>query len=132
AGKAECVPTLLTLFEQAKSDPPRKALLAALQPYTDPRIGDTLLQHYPKLSPDLRGRAQALLASRPASAWALVKAVDAGRINAKEVGLDPVRQLAQHKDKELHKLVEKHWGRVGAATAGEKLSRIRYIATALT
>jgi putative membrane-bound dehydrogenase-like protein len=132
AGRAECVPALLTLFEQAKGDPLRKALLAALQPYTDTRIGESLLRHYPKLSADLRGRAQALLASRPASARALVQAVEAGHISAKEIGLDPVRQLAQHKDKELLKLVEKYWGRVGAATAGEKVTRIRYIATALT
>lgn len=58
AGKAECVPTLLQLFDQAKTDALRKALLAALQPYPDVRIGEAVLQRYPKWSADLRGRAQ--------------------------------------------------------------------------
>jgi putative heme-binding domain-containing protein len=36
-----------------------------------------------------------------------------------------------HKSPELDKLVEKHWGKVGVETAGEKISRIRSIANIL-
>jgi putative heme-binding domain-containing protein len=39
--------------------------------------------------------------------------------------------MAQHADPAIRPLIEKHWGKVGPATAGEKLARIRYLAYAL-
>ena len=50
-----------------------------------------VLDAYPKLSAALRGQAQTLLCSRPASALAFLQAVDAGKINPKEVPLDQLR-----------------------------------------
>src|SRR5207248_1603243 len=94
----------------------------------DPSVTETVLSLYPKLSADLRGRAQTLLCSRPASTLALLKAVDAGKIDPKEIPLDQLRRVRAHKSEELDKLVEKHWGKVGVETAGEKISRIRSIA----
>ena len=110
---------LLQLFDQAKTDALRKALVAALQPYQDPR---NRRSPPAALSEAIGGPARpgsGLLANRQASALALVQEVERGRIGAKEIGLAQVRQLAQHKDKELQRLVAKHWGRIGAATAGE-------------
>jgi putative membrane-bound dehydrogenase-like protein len=126
-GKSECVPLLLRIFGESKKESLRSAVLSALQPFADPRISAAVLADYPKLSPNLRGGAQTLLCSRPASTLELLKAVDAGRITAKEVPLDQVRRIAQYKDDKIRRLVEKHWGKVGPAAAGEKVARIRHI-----
>jgi putative heme-binding domain-containing protein len=104
------------------------AALAALQPFQDKEIPETVLAVYPKLPADLRGKAQALLCSRPASALEFLKAVDAGRVNPKEVPLEQLQRVVQYKDEQIGRLVEKHWGKVGPATEGEKVSRIRSIA----
>src|SRR5205085_8506413 len=44
---------------------------------------------------------------------------------------DQLQRLAQFDDEQIRKLVEKHWGKVGQATPGEKLTRIRNVTTAL-
>ncbi len=127
AGKAECVPVLLKVLTEAKSDALRRAALSALQPFPEPRVAEAVLALYPKLPAGLRGQAQTLLASRPASALAFLRAVDAGRVNPKEVPLDQVRRLAQHRDERALKIIEKHWGKITPATAGEKQARIRSV-----
>jgi putative membrane-bound dehydrogenase-like protein len=131
AGKPDCAPVLLRVLSEASSDRLRAAALAALEPFPDARIADQVLDLYPRLSPALRDRAQALLCSRPASALAFLQAVDTGRVGVKEVPLDRVHHIAAYKDSRLGRLVEKHWGKVGPATAGEKLARIRTVATTL-
>ena len=124
-GKPDCVPVLLGVLETATNDALRGAALAGLQSFPDPAIAPAVLAAYPKLSTTLRGTAQTLLCSRPASAIQFLKVVDAGKIAPKDVSLDQVRRLAQLKDDDAKKLVEKHWGRVAAATSGENETRIR-------
>jgi putative membrane-bound dehydrogenase-like protein len=126
-GKPECVPVLLEVLQGAKSDGLRAAALAAVQPFPDARIAGRLLQLYPKLSADFRSRARSLLVSRPPSALLLLQAVDAGRIDPKEIPLDQLQQAASHKDDRLKGLIDKHWGKVGPATQGEKLARVNSI-----
>jgi putative membrane-bound dehydrogenase-like protein len=128
AGRAECVPVLLGAFDTARSETLRSAILAALQAFPDSHIADRVLAAYPRLSPTLRGRAQSLLCSRPASARAFLETLDAGRIDAKDVPLDQVHRLADFKDPGITHLIEKHWGKVGPASPGEKRARIGYIA----
>jgi putative membrane-bound dehydrogenase-like protein len=126
-GQADCVPVLLDLLDAAKSDALRGAVLSALQPFADPRIAERVLALYPRLSATLRSRALGLLASRLDSVLALLRAVDAGRIAPRDVPLDQVRRLAQHKDERVRQLLVKHWGQIAPATAGEKIARIRSI-----
>ena len=83
AGKSDCVSVLLRVLAEAKSDKVREAALAALQPFAGAMVTKAVLDAYPRLSAGLRGRAQTLLCSRPASALALLRAVDAGSIAAK-------------------------------------------------
>jgi putative membrane-bound dehydrogenase-like protein len=130
-GKPDCVPVLLGVLQSAKSDGLRGAALSALQSFPDPAIASAVLALYPKLSGTARSTAQTLLCSRPASALAFLRAVDAGTITPKEVPLDQVRQLALLKDEAAKKLVEKHWGRVAAATTGENQTRIRNLKAVL-
>src|SRR5262249_31659563 len=77
------------------------------------------------------GRAQTLLCGRPASALAFLQAVDAGKVGPREVPLDQLRRITEFKSPAHDRLVEKHWGRVGPATAGEKQAPARYIGLVL-
>ncbi|HTU90483.1 MAG TPA: PVC-type heme-binding CxxCH protein [Gemmataceae bacterium] len=126
-GKAESVPLLLDLFAAAKTDALRGAVFSALQPFPDTRIAERVLALYPRLSSALRARAQGLLASRPASGLALLRAVDAGRIAPRDLPFDRLQRLTTYKDERIDKLIAKHWGTIAPATAGEKISRIRSI-----
>jgi putative heme-binding domain-containing protein len=128
AGQPDCVPLLLQVLTEARTDALRGAALSALQAFPDRRIPERVLALYPKLSTSLRGRAVTLLCGRPASTLALLEAVDAGRVAPKDVPLAQLQQMALLKDAKLHKLLEKHWGKVGPATSGEKQSRIRSLA----
>jgi putative membrane-bound dehydrogenase-like protein len=132
AGKPRCVPVLLRLLTGKEAEPVRLKALSALQAFADPRISATVLAGFPRMPAPLRGRAQALLCSRPASALAFLKAVDAGRIPVKEVSLDQLHRVSLFKNEAIDRLVRKHWGKVGPATRGEKLTRIRSIAHTLS
>ena len=131
SGSPEVVATLLPLLTGTEPDAIRAAALSALQQFADPAIAPAILAAYARLSPPLRGRAQGLLGGRPASTLALLHAVDRGQIPPTEIPLEQVHRMAQHADPAIRPLIEKHWGKVGPATAGEKLARIRYLAYAL-
>jgi putative membrane-bound dehydrogenase-like protein len=126
-GKPGCVPVLLGVLERARSASVRAAALQALQPFGDPSVAVRVLALYPQLPADVRGRARALLASRAGSARLLVEAVDAGKIDPREIPLDQLQQMAACRDTQLRARIEKRWGRVGPATAGEKLARVNSI-----
>ncbi len=131
AGDAEFGPLLLNLVTGAEPEAVRSAALAGLQPIADPSIAETVLKHYPKLPAPLKPRAQALLFSRPGSSLALLRAVDQGVVPMKEVQVEHARRALEHKQPDIDQLVEKHWGKLGPATEGEKLARVRYLAHAI-
>jgi putative membrane-bound dehydrogenase-like protein len=126
-GRPDCVESLRSVLEKGKSDNLRAAALDALAPFADRTLTERILALYPRMSGRLRGRAQALLCSRPASALALLREVDAGRIKPQEVPLEQVRRVATYKDEAVRKLVAKHWGQVTPASPGEKVARIRSV-----
>jgi putative membrane-bound dehydrogenase-like protein len=127
AGKPDIVPLLLQVLGESGKSALQGAALTALQPFPDRQVGDAVLALYPRLSGDLRSRAQTLLLNRPVSALELLQAVDAGRVNPKEIPLDSVRRVLAYHNVELTHLAEKHWGKIGPATPGEKISRIRSV-----
>jgi putative membrane-bound dehydrogenase-like protein len=106
----------------AKSDAVRVAALAAMETTADPKAVELALAGYPAWSPAVKRRAVALLTSRPAWAKTLLDAVDAGSFPKADLSVDAIRPLAA--DPTLAKLIEKHWGKVGPATSGEKQARI--------
>jgi putative heme-binding domain-containing protein len=122
---------LLRLLDAAEPAAIRLAAMSGLQSFAEPRIAERLLALYPQMPADLRSRAQGLLCSRPASALALLRAVDAGRIAPKEIPLDQLRRITRFKSAAVDRLVAKHWGKVAPASAGEKLTRIRAVAYTL-
>lgn len=127
SSKKECVPILLKVFREAKSDSLRSATLSALQSYADPQIAEMLLTTYPKLSGSLRTKVQGLLSSRSTTALQLVEAVDQGKITPKEIAVDQLRQIALHNNEAINRLLEKHWGKVGASTTGARQARVRSV-----
>src|SRR5439155_4003 len=82
----------------------------ALQPLQAGRIADGVIGLYPRLSGAVRAKAQALLCGRPATALQFLRAVDDGRIAAKDVPLEQLQQILLHDKEPLNRLVEKHWG----------------------
>lgn len=127
SGKPDCVPVLLQVLRDSRKDSLRLAALNALQAYQDPSIPETFLALYPKWPGALRSRAQAILAARPDTALQLLRAVDAGRVAPADVPLEQLQQILLHNREPLNGLVQKHWGKVGRQTAGEKIARIRAV-----
>jgi putative membrane-bound dehydrogenase-like protein len=126
-GKSECIPALDELLTASKSNALRLAALNALQGFPDPQIASQVLSLYPKLSGDLRTRAQTFLFSRPVSALAFLRAVDAARILPADVPLDQLRRAIQYDQSEIKKLVAKHWGQVAAPPPGVRVARINSV-----
>jgi putative heme-binding domain-containing protein len=62
---------------------------------------------------------------RPASARAFLERIDRKEIDAAEVPVDQLRQVALYGDATIDALVHKHWGSVQRGTTEEKLAEIR-------
>jgi putative heme-binding domain-containing protein len=124
-------PLLLTLLPVAKSDALRAAILSGLGSFDDPAIGKAVLEIYAKWSAAAKLRAVQTLVTRKPWAEALFAAVDSGEVPVKDVPIDQVRAAVALNDLVVTKLAEKHFGKVGPATPGEKRARISWLATAM-
>jgi putative heme-binding domain-containing protein len=111
----------------AKSEPEevRLAALDALGRFDRAEPATTILGHYPKLTPKVRSRAIDVLLGRKAWALALLQAVDAGKVPAKDVAVEQLRVVPAYADKHLTALVRKHWGDITSGTPEEKLAEMR-------
>jgi len=118
---------LLSQLTTSKSDALRVGLLNVLEAYPDPKIGETVLAAYPGYSAALKKRAVQLMLSRPAWALGLFKALDAGKFPKTDVTVDQGRIAVGLGDKDVTALVEKQFGKIAAATAGEKQARITWL-----
>ncbi len=127
--RREHLPAFLRILRNSVDNKVRQAVLAALQNFPDPEVAETILEVYPKLPLSLRSRAQTLLAGRPASALSLLKLVDTKKLEPKDVPFEQLQRMMLYKDEQITKLIEKHWGKVGAQSSGEKLSRIRSLSS---
>jgi putative heme-binding domain-containing protein len=120
----KCVPVLLGVLTGARDDALRLQALAALQAYPDPRIGETVLGLYSKLTDEGRAAALAALASRKTWTLKLLEAVDQGKVEKAAVPLDVVRQLTVHRDARITELIARHWGKIDGATTAEMQAEI--------
>jgi putative membrane-bound dehydrogenase-like protein len=125
-GKPDCMETLFP-YLQTGSAAVKGAALAALQPFQDPAVAGVVLQVFPTLSGALRARALSLLTARIPSALLLVKSVDAGRIKPADVPVAELQRMAAYENADLNVLIQKHWGKVGAPTTGEKQAQMASI-----
>ena len=88
----------------------RARMLSALARLNEPRVAEVVLAAYPKMDADLQPKSIELLTQRPIWAKSLFKDIAAKKISKDVVNVNQARQLLATKDKELAKLVEKHWG----------------------
>ena len=101
----------------------RPGALRGLAEYDDPKSSTAILDVYPNLPPDERRDALNTLAARLESAKLLLKQVESGKIQARDLSADLVRQIRNHKNQELDDGLAKFWGNV-RDTAADKLEAI--------
>ncbi len=130
-GKADGLPALLP-FLQSRSSMLQGAALSALQSYKDPSVTAAILQAIPGTSGPLRSRALTLLTARPQSALGLVRLVDRGDLKPAEIPVAELQRIAAFEDPEIAPILQKHWGKVGPATDGEKRAQIHSIKNILS
>jgi putative heme-binding domain-containing protein len=107
-----------------KSDPLLIGLLAGLESFDHDAIGMAVLARYSACSPSVKRRALQLLLSRPNWAIVALKEYDAGNIPRADLSIDLARSAIGLGDKAVTAIVEKHFGKLAPATAGEKQARI--------
>ncbi|MEX0585422.1 MAG: dehydrogenase, partial [Pirellulales bacterium] len=111
-------PKLAATLQALLADPSlRDAALAGLALYDDPETPSKILAAYSQLSANEKRAALATLASRVPYAVALVKAVAAEQVPAKDLSADLVRQLHNLKDESINKMIGDVWGQVRSTPA---------------
>lgn len=113
------------------SDAIKAGLLGGLEAFDDPAVGTFVLAHYADWPAAVRRRAVQLLLARSVWALPLLKQLDAGTFPKADLSVDQARAAVGLGDRAVTALVEKHFGKLTAATAGEKLARIASLQTAL-
>lgn len=117
---------LLAIVSKAPSEHLRGAALRVLALIDHPELPTALIALHQTLSAEAtQTQIRDLLLARRPSAREFLLAVDRGDIPAAAVSLEQVRRVALLEDATLDQLVIKHWGRLQAATAGEKLAEVR-------
>jgi putative membrane-bound dehydrogenase-like protein len=111
---AALLPTLLKLIAEPAL---REPALSGLALYEDPAVPAAVLKIYDDASPTAKRAALATLCSRPAYGVELLKAIEAKQIPASDLSADLVRQLQNHKNAELDKLLAETWGQVRSTPA---------------
>jgi putative heme-binding domain-containing protein len=125
--RAESLPVLMALFRDGKSDKLRAAALTAAQAYGNAKVNDELLAAFSKLTGTLRQQALGILLSRPTTALAVLEQVEAKTLDPKSIPTEQLRPVLDFRNEKIDQLVLKHWGKIGAATPGEKQARIAWL-----
>jgi putative heme-binding domain-containing protein len=119
-----CVPVLLKIIAASRNDGLRAAALGALQSYSDPLIGSTVIGLYRELPDQVRDVAQSLIASRKSWAESFLSQIDAGQIDPKTVSEPTVRRLLLHDSPNIATLCKKHWGELSGPSPEELRGQI--------
>jgi putative heme-binding domain-containing protein len=90
----------------------RAGVIERLSPLGSPRVAEIVLKVYPRLEPELRPRAVALLTERPSWGKALVQAVKDQTIAPADVSLNQLRKLLATKDHAITEAVKAIWGTI--------------------
>jgi putative membrane-bound dehydrogenase-like protein len=121
----------LEQFAAAKSDALRLGLLGGLEAFDADAIGAKVRAGYSAYPPAVKARAVRFLLTRPNWALPFLTAWEAGTIPRADVTVDHARAAVGLGSKDVTALVEKHFGKVAPATAGEKQARIGGLTIAL-
>src|SRR5687768_5856890 len=127
-GDPSLVPTLQSLV---KDPAVRESAIKGLAGFDDPKTPAVLIAAYGSFDTPSKLAAINTLASRKPYAKELMKAVQAGKIPAKELTAATVRTLRQHADKEIDAWTTSVWG-VARNTPEDKLKQIEQYKQVLT
>ncbi len=108
----------------AKTDSLRSGLLDAASLGGNAKTMETIFTLYPTWSAGVKKKAIGVLVSRPTWARELFLRYAAGTFPKSDLTLDHAKIAVTLNDPELTSQVEKHFGKFGPATAGEKQARI--------
>jgi putative membrane-bound dehydrogenase-like protein len=124
----DLAPTLQGLLaEQAMRD----VALNGLALYNDPKTPDAVIQLFNDFTLEEKQKAIATLASRPAYALELLRAIEHGKINKTDVSAEVARQLHNLNDDEINERLTELWGQV-RTSAEDKLKLIEEYKQLLT
>ncbi len=122
---------MLAVMNLTKDQKLRQSILTAMAVYADPGIDEYLLKKAMVFTPTDRAAIRRVLFSRSVTAMKYLELVDAKKLPAAEVPLTELRPLLEFNDKPLSAIIEKHYGKIGPATPGEKVARITWIGVVL-
>jgi len=108
AQDAELARVLLSLLDD---EAVRVDALRALSGRADDRVPAAIAERWASLGREEREAAIAVMTSRREFARALIAAVGAGRIQARDIPADAVRRLRAFRDRDLDRAVAESWGR---------------------
>ncbi len=109
----------------------RQSILASMAAYADSGVDEYLLKTAEFLTPSDRAAVRRVLFTRPATAMRYLELIDGKKLPATEVPLTELRPLLAFNDKPLAAIIEKHYGKIGPATPGEKQARITWVGVIL-
>lgn len=98
----------------------RRTALAAIGRLESPEVGETVLDAYDKMEPDLRPSAIELLTSRSAWAKQLLAAIKENRVPREVMSVNHVRKLLASNDQELVDQVTASWGALRTERSPER------------
>ena len=121
----DLLPLLLQLVGDGSTriTPVHTTALRGLAAYDNPGVPEHILKMYPWFPRPSREEAVNTLATRPASARLLLKAVGEGRIHKSHISAYQARQMASLRDEEVLEALTKVWGAV-RQTPQEKARQI--------
>ncbi len=122
------LPALLSLVRDSKSSDLRRSALGALQSFDQPGVGSDLVAAFPSLPTDVRGAALGTLATRPAWALQLLRAIDSGSVPVASIPIDVARRLKSFPGDEAARLTTRLWPRLGQPAPAELEKEIQRLA----
>ncbi len=103
---------LLGQFGTEKSGNRRIDIMNALQRYEDDAVAEALLRRFATMNQREKETAQNILSSRADWSMQFLSAVEKGVIKREKVRPASVLAMQNHKQKNIDKLVQKHWGQL--------------------
>jgi putative heme-binding domain-containing protein len=123
ARNAELAPLLQRLLHDPEL---RGAALRSLAAFEDRGTPAAILEAYPLLSPVEKKDALNTLASRAAYAAPLLQAVEEGKLRARDLTAEIIRQLRNLKSPEVEQLLQKVWGVARESNPDKKKEMEKY------
>jgi len=100
------------LFHEHTTEEFRSRLLETIGRVNDPRVATLLLSRFAKFQPDVQPKVIEVLTQRPTWSLALLKEIEAGRIDKNQINLNQLMRMNAFPDEALHQMVQKNFGTV--------------------